>query len=67
MIKHEFLIPECYVNPVPLCDNCNIKLENQNVQYLSDPPLNVYKCPRCNKEYTFTNNEISGYWKWRRI
>lgn len=67
MIRNKYLIPECYVAPIPICDECNCELERQNVQYLTDPVLFVYKCPKCNKEYTFREDEVTGHWKWRTI
>lgn len=67
MIVNRFLIPEFYVKPTPMCDNCKIELEDLGIEYLSNPPLSVYKCPKCNKEYKFTKGEITGYWKWRIV
>lgn len=67
MIKNELLFPEYYVNPVPICDSCNINLEFTETVYLTNPQQYLYKCPKCSKKYTFLENEIKGYWKWRVI
>lgn len=66
-IQKQFLFPECYVNKIPICDLCNVPLEDTNVMLASDPPYWVYKCPKCGKEYHFRESEIRGEWKWRTI
>ena len=38
------------------CDECNIELESGNIAYMTYPPQYPYKCPNCNKEYTFLMN-----------
>ena len=51
MIKEEYLFPQYFVNKIPICDDCKEPLKNTNQQLLSNPPLLIYKCPKCNKEY----------------
>lgn len=67
MIKNEFLIPEYYVNPIPICDDCSTRLEFTGTVYASNPPSYEYICPNCNKRYGFLESEIKGYWRWRTI
>lgn len=67
MIKKEFLIPECYVNQIPYCDDCNVQLKDQGTMLTSNPPHYLYKCPKCGKEYYLEEKDIRGYWKWRTI
>lgn len=65
MIKKHYLFPECYVAKIPYCDDCNIQLNNCNTQLLSDPPISIYMCPKCKKEYHFSQDSLGGEWKWR--
>lgn len=51
MIKKNFLFSQFYIFKELYCDDCNVKLQDTGMQLLSDPPLQVMKCPRCNKEY----------------
>ena len=67
MIKKEFLFPHYYVHKIPYCDDCNIKLVNMNQRLLSYPPMDMYKCKQCGKEYTFNVNDLQGEWRWRTI
>lgn len=67
MIKEEYLFPQYFVNKIPICDDCNEPLKNTNQQLLSNPPLLIYKCPKCNKEYYYKESEIRGEWKWKTI
>lgn len=67
MIKEEFLIPEYYVNKVPMCDDCKVALKQEPYILMSNPAKYGYKCPKCNKEYYFFENELKGEWKWRTI
>lgn len=67
MIKKQYLFPECYINKVACCDDCEVPLDMTNTQLLSDPPKQVMKCPKCNKEYYIDMNQIKGEWKWRTI
>ena len=67
MIKKQFLIPECYVHKVPVCDNCNEVLVDTDIMNMSNPPQCKFVCPKCNKEYTFSEKDLRGEWKWRTI
>lgn len=67
MIEKQYLIPEFYINKVPKCDECKVRLEDTGARLLVDPPLFVYKCPNCGDEYKFYEEEIRGEWKWRTI
>ena len=66
-IKKQFLIPECYVHKVPICDDCAQQLEDTGRRLMSNPPLCQFICKRCNKEYSFREHELQGEWKWRTI
>ncbi len=66
-IHKQFLIPEFYIMKIPVCDECNIQLEDTNVMLPSYPPKYVYKCKQCGKEYNYTETELRGEWKWRTI
>lgn len=67
MIKKQFLIPECYVHKVPVCDNCNEVLVDTGIMNMSNPSQCKFVCPKCNKEYTFFEKDLRGEWKWRTI
>lgn len=66
-IKKQYLIPEFYIQKIPICDDCNIPLIDLQCQLLSSPPKAMYKCKKCNKNYNFNVNDIQGEWKWRTI
>lgn len=66
-IQKKYLIPECFIMKLPMCDDCEVELLDTGTQYATYPPQLVYKCPKCNKEYVFNVNEIQGEWKWRTI
>lgn len=67
MIEKHFLVPQYYILKIPKCDNCKINLEDTGRRLLTYPPSSIYKCPKCNKEYYFRENELEGEWKWRTI
>lgn len=67
MIQKQFLFPQYYILKIPVCDDCNIKLQDTGRRLLSSPPISVYKCSKCNKEYHFRQGELEGEWKWRTI
>lgn len=66
-IKKQFLIPEYYIHKIPICDDCNVELEDTGRMLMSNPPLTVLKCSKCNKEYQINSYELQGEWKWRTI
>lgn len=67
MIEKKFLFPEYYIHKIPMCDECKCILEDLNVMLPLSPPKHVFKCPNCNKEYSFLSSELNGEWKWRTI
>lgn len=67
MIKKSFLFPQFYIHKEAYCDECDIKLVDTGMQLMSNPPLQVMKCPRCNKEYNISTLELQGEWKWRMM
>lgn len=67
MIEKQYLIPECYINKVPKCDECKVELWNTGVELLSTNCLRVYQCPNCNKKYNIPAADLQGEWKWRTI
>lgn len=68
MIDKHYLFPECYVAKVPKCDDCKGIILKQTGQILMSNPLQIeYKCPNCNKMYTYREDELQGEWKWRVI
>lgn len=67
MIKKQFLIPEFYIHKIPYCDVCDRELEEQPYIVMTNPPQHTFKCPSCNKEYTYREDEVKGEWKWRTI
>jgi phage FluMu protein Com len=68
MIDKHFLFPEYYIAKVPKCDNCKgIILKQTGQSFMAYPVLIEYKCPKCNKIYTFGEDELQGEWKWRVI
>ena len=67
MIKKEFLIPEFYINKRAFCDNCDVELQDTGTRLMSNPPLIVLRCSKCNKEYNIRSDELQGEWKWRTI
>lgn len=66
-IKKQFLIPECYIQKIPVCDNCGLPLQDTGRRLMSYPPKATFICNHCNKEHTFFENELQGEWKWRTI
>lgn len=67
MIQKQFLFPEYYIKKVPTCDKCKISLESTGTVLMSNPPLYVYKCPRCQEIYNIREDDLQGEWKWRPI
>ncbi len=68
MIEKQFLFPECYINKIPKCDDCkNIILRDTGMRLATNPGQVILKCPNCNKEYYYYENELIGEWKWRII
>lgn len=65
MIKETKYKPKYYVARVPYCDDCGTELNKVNFNLLSNPIKIGYKCPKCNKEYYYTEEEIGGYWVWQ--
>lgn len=67
MIKKTYLIPEFYIHKEPYCDECKIPLKDAGRTLMVNPPLHVYKCPRCGVEYNLKEADLQGEWKWRSI
>lgn len=67
MLKKQFLFPECYINKIPYCDKCKLRLQDNNLMIATEPPKWQYICPKCNEIYEFTSNELQGEWKWKTI
>lgn len=67
MLEKHYLFPECYVAKIPKCDDCLVQLKDTGTMLMSNPPIYVYKCPKCNKEYNFNQTEIQGEWRWRTL
>lgn len=67
MIKQTFLFPEYYVHKEAYCDECNIKLQDTGMQLMSNPPLQIMKCPKCGKEYNISTQDLQGHWRWRSM
>lgn len=67
MIKSQYLLPEFYIRKYPICDICNKELVKQSYELMTNPVTYVYKCPNCNKEYNYREDELRGEWKWRTI
>ena len=67
MIDKHYLFPECYIAKIPKCDECKVTLNQEPYTLMSNPPILVFKCPKCNKEYHYNENELKGEWKWRTI
>ena len=65
MIKKTYLFPQFFIHKQAFCDDCNIPLTDTGVQLLSNPPLQVMKCSKCNKEYNIKVSDLLGEWKWR--
>lgn len=65
MIKETRYKPKCYVARVPYCDDCNVELNRKDFVLTTNPLQLVYVCPKCNKEYNYTESEIGGYWEWQ--
>lgn len=65
MIEKQYVFPECYVNKIPKCDDCKEILNDTGMRLTSYPAQLILKCPKCNKEYTYYENELQGEWKWR--
>ena len=69
MIKKHYLFPECYVMKVPKCDDCDnvILAHTGNIVTPEAGEQLEYRCPKCNKIYLFSENDLKGEWKWRTI
>lgn len=67
MIQKQFLFPEYYIKKIPTCDKCKTSLESTGTVLMSNPPLYVYKCPRCQEIYNIKEDDLQGEWKWRSI
>lgn len=67
MIKKSYLFPEFYIHKQAYCDDCNLPLKNTNTQWLTNPPMQVFVCEKCGKEYHVSIDELQGEWKWRTI
>lgn len=67
MIQNHYLFPQFYICKVPYCDDCNIQLLSLNQTLLSDPPMQMFKCTKCGREYSYRADELQGEWKWRAL
>lgn len=68
MIKKQYLFPEMYINKVPKCDVCeDTILVDTGRRIMTMPTQVVLRCPNCNKEYTYYENELQGEWVWKTI
>lgn len=67
MIEKHFLFPQYYILKIPKCDDCKIQLQDTGRRLLSNPPICIYKCPKCNREYNYNESQIQGEWKWRTL
>lgn len=67
MIQEQFLFPQYYVHRIAYCDKCKIPLNDKGIRLMSNPPITVLECPKCKKEYQYTETELRGEWKWRTI
>lgn len=66
MIKEEKLIPEYYINRIPYCDDCNVRLIDTGRRLLSSPLQWSMKCPNCNKFYHINETELESEWVWKK-
>lgn len=66
IIKEHKLVPDYYVEKIPVCDTCLLELELTNKSLASYPPKSVYKCPQCDKEYYIESYKLQGEWKWKK-
>ena len=39
------------------CDICNTELEDTLTALTSFPPIKIFRCPKCNREYRMYNRE----------
>lgn len=67
MIRKQYVYPECYINKIPICDDCKETLKDTGRRLMSNPPLIVLQCPKCKREYNYRENELQGEWKWKTI
>ena len=67
MIEKHFVFPEYYIVKVPLCDDCKVRLHDNNLMIATNPPQWQYSCPQCNKVYTFSSEELKGEWKFKAL
>lgn len=67
MIKETRYKPKCYVERTPYCDDCDTPLNRDSLVLTTNPIQLVYKCPKCNREYCYTENEVGGYWEWQNL
>ena len=52
---------------VPICDDCKVQLQDNNLMLASYPPKWQYSCPKCNKIYEFFEKDLKGEWKFRAM
>lgn len=69
VIKKTYLFPQFYIHKQAFCDDCdNVILEHTgNIVTQEAGEQLEYRCPKCNKIYLFSENDLKGEWKWRTI
>ena len=58
MIKYNKYKITSVTKAIPMCDDCNIELVNTNIQLLSNPPQDIYRCEKCGKEYHIYSKDL---------
>jgi len=67
MIKHNKYRIVSVTKAIPICDDCNIELQNTNIQLLSSPPQNIYICKNCGKEYNIKTSDLQDFYEYEYI
>jgi len=67
MISKHYLFPEFYIAKIPMCDDCKIQLQDDNLMLATQPPQWQYSCPKCGKLYSFYEKDLRGEWKFKTI
>ena len=67
MIEKHFVFPEYYIMKIPMCDECKVQLQDNNIMLPTNPPKWQYICPKCEKLYDFFEKDLRGEWKFRTL
>ena len=67
MIQYKKYILKSITKAIPMCDECLVELVNTNIELLTHPPLNVYVCPKCNKQYNIGVEDVSDKYEYEYI